>query len=85
MLFQRYVLRDKSVGWIQIKKKFKEAFKKMIRGVKGQDEKKNDFMDINGIENIAEYIKSPKFIENFCYITTKKATFELLKLNNHKV
>ena len=44
--------------------------------------KKNDFMDINGIENIAEYIKSPrKFIENFCYITTKKATFELLKLN----
>ena len=28
MLFQRYVLRDKSVGWTEIKKKFKEAFKK---------------------------------------------------------
>ena len=28
MLFQRYVLRDKSVGWTEIKKKFKEAFEK---------------------------------------------------------
>jgi hypothetical protein len=37
MLFQRYVLRDKSVGWTQIKKKFKEAFEK-DEGVKGQDE-----------------------------------------------
>ena len=28
MLFQRYVLRDKSVGWKQIKAQFKEAFAK---------------------------------------------------------
>lgn len=28
MLFQRYVLQDKSIGWTQIKKQFKEAFKK---------------------------------------------------------
>lgn len=28
MLFQRYVLRDKSIGWKQIKAQFKEAFKK---------------------------------------------------------
>lgn len=43
MLFQRYVLRDKSVGWTQIKKKFKEAFEKdsdneIKEGEKGQDE-----------------------------------------------
>ena len=28
MLFQRYVLRDKSIGWSNIKNQFKEAFKK---------------------------------------------------------
>ena len=53
MLFQRYVLRDKSVGWTQIKIKFKEAFEKdetvrkrrgkksdneIKEGEKGQDE-----------------------------------------------
>lgn len=39
-------------------------------------------MNIEEINKIEEYIENPrKFIENFCYIVTKKATFELLKLN----
>lgn len=39
-------------------------------------------MDIKKITDIEEYISNPrKFIENFCYIITKNATFELLKLN----
>ena len=39
-------------------------------------------MDIEKMTDIEEYIASPrKFIENFCYIITKNATFELLKLN----
>lgn len=38
--------------------------------------------DMNDVKKISEYIGSPrKFIENFCYITTKKATFELFKMN----
>ena len=39
-------------------------------------------MDIGKMTDIEEYIANPrKFIENFCYIITKNATFELLKLN----
>lgn len=42
----------------------------------------NVFFDIENINEIKEYINSPrKFIENFCYITTKGAEFKLLKLN----
>ena len=44
--------------------------------------KENVFMDIGKMTDIEEYIAKPrKFIENFCYIITKNATFELLKLN----
>lgn len=44
--------------------------------------KENVFMNIKDMTDIEEYISSPrKFIENFCYIITKNATFELLKLN----
>ena len=39
-------------------------------------------LDLTNMKDIKEYIGEPrKFIENFCYIVTKNATFELLKLN----
>lgn len=44
--------------------------------------KDKTFMDISKMTDVEEYIANPrKFIENFCYIITKNATFELLKLN----
>ncbi len=46
------------------------------------NKKDKTFMDISKMTDIEEYIANPrKFIENFCYIITKNATFELLKLN----
>lgn len=42
----------------------------------------NMFMDIGNIEDFSQYISNPrKFIETFCYIITKNATFEVMKLN----
>lgn len=42
----------------------------------------NYFDGIKDLEELERVVKDPRyFIENFCYITTKDATFELLKLN----
>lgn len=44
--------------------------------------KNSVFFNIEEVDKVEDLITSPKkFIENFCYITTKKATFELFKLN----
>lgn len=44
--------------------------------------KNNGEVNTSDMNQLIDYISSPrKFIENFCYITTKHATFELFKLN----